>query len=192
MNTGTLELRHKAFQLPSFLAHNAPLADHAAKGGWSHTHYLDELTAMEARERDNTMATLDTRRFPTPVHTQIARLVEGQFLQETTNLCVFGNPGTGRSHVVSALVERLLEAKRDLRASRELRQLDRIECLILDDIGYVQHDRGEMEVRLALFDERYERRSVAISSTWCSRSETKSSRIGWPLPLRSTGSSTTW
>ena len=62
------------------------------------------------------------------------------------------------------MVERLLEAKRDLRLSRELRRLDRIECLILDDIGYVQHDRGEMEVLFALLAERYERRSVAITS----------------------------
>ncbi len=117
MNTGTLELRHKAFRLPSFLACYAPLADHAAKGGWSHTHYLDELTAM---------ATLDTRRFRTPIRTQIARLAEGQFLQEATNLCVFGNPGTGKSHMVSALVERLLEAKHDLRLNWELHRLDRI------------------------------------------------------------------
>ena len=227
MSTETLEIRLKAFRLPSFLAHYAPLADQAAKGGWSHTHYLDELATVEALERaerrvarlmtesklarDKTMATLDSGRFPAPVRTQVARLAEGQFLEGATNLCVFGNPGTGKTHVVSALghelvrqghsvlftpvsalVERLLEGKRDLRLSWELRRLDRIECLILDDIGYVQHDRGEMEVRLALFDERYERRSVAISSTWCSRSETKSSRIGWPLPLRSTGSSTTW
>ena len=199
MSTETLELRLRAFRLPSFLAHYAPLADQAAKGGWSHTHYLDELAAVEAVERaerriarllsesklarDKTMATLDTGRFPTPVRTQIARLVEGQFVQGATNLCVFGNPGTGKSHVVSALghelvrqghsvlftpvsalVERLLEAKRDLRLSRELRRLDRIECLILDDIGYVQHDRGEMEVLFALLAERYERRSVAITS----------------------------
>ena len=65
---------------------------------------------------------------------------------------------------VSALVERLLEAKRDLRLSRELRRLDRIEWLILDDIGYVQHDRGEMEALFALLAQRYERRCVAITS----------------------------
>ena len=184
------------------LMHHAQKPDWAnvsLKGGWSHTHYLDELAAVEAVERaerriarllsesklarDKTMATLDTGRFPTPVRTQIARLVEGQFVQGATNPCVFGNPGTGKSHVVSALghelvrqghsvlftpvsalVERLLEAKRDLRLSRELRRLDRIECLILDDIGYVQHDRGEMEVLFALLAERYERRSVAITS----------------------------
>ena len=43
-------------------------------------------------------------------------------------------------------------------------RLDRIECVILDDIGYVQHERAEMEVLFALLAERYERRSVAITS----------------------------
>ena len=51
MSTETLELQLKAFRLPSFLAHYAPLADQAAKGGWSHTHYLDELATVEALER---------------------------------------------------------------------------------------------------------------------------------------------
>ena len=65
---------------------------------------------------------------------------------------------------VSSLVERLLEAKRDLRLTRELKRLDNIDCLALDDIGYVQHDRAEMEVLFALFAERYERKSVMITS----------------------------
>ena len=65
---------------------------------------------------------------------------------------------------VSSLVERLLEAKRGLRLTRELKRLDTIDCLALDDIGYVQYDRAEMEVLFALFAERYERKSVMITS----------------------------
>ena len=65
---------------------------------------------------------------------------------------------------VSELVEKLLEAKRDLRLSRELQRLDRFACLALDDIGYVQQDRCEMEVLFTLLAERYERRSVMITS----------------------------
>ena len=115
MSTETLELRLKAFRLPSFLAHDASLAEQAGKGGWSHTHYLDELAALEAVERaerriarllaesklprDKTLATLDTARFPAPVRTQVARLAEGQFLEGAANLCVFGNPGTGKTQV---------------------------------------------------------------------------------------------
>ena len=92
-------------------------------------------------------------------------------------MCVFGNPGVGKTHLmaavgrvlvecgqpvlfvaVQALVERLVEAK------RELRRLDRYACLCLDDIGYVRQDLAEMELLFALLAERYERRSVMITS----------------------------
>ncbi len=199
MSTESLELRLRAFRLPSFVAHYAALADKATGAGWGHVQYLEELAALEAQERadrriarllhaaklprDKTLATLQGERFPASVRSQLARLAEGHFLEGATNLCVFGNPGTGKTHImaaighelarqghsvlftpVSALVERLLEAKRDLRLSRELRRLDNIECLALDDIGYVQQDRSEMEVLFTLLAERYERKSVMITS----------------------------
>jgi DNA replication protein DnaC len=50
---------------------------------------------------------------------------------------------------VASLVERLLDAKRNLRLAREFKRLDTFDCLALDDIGYVQHDRAEMEVLFA-------------------------------------------
>ena len=62
------------------------------------------------------------------------------------------------------LVQRLLAAKRDLRLPQALTQLDRYAWVILDDIGYVQHDRDEMEVLFTLLAERYERRSVGITT----------------------------
>jgi DNA replication protein DnaC len=64
----------------------------------------------------------------------------------------------------AALVQRLLAAKRDLRLPQELAQLDHLACLILDDIGYVQQDRDEMEVLFTLLAERYERRSVILTT----------------------------
>ena len=92
-------------------------------------------------------------------------------------------PGRGKTHVASAighelikrsyavlfqptyvLVERLLVAKRELALDRELAKLDRFDVVILDDIGYVQQSRDEMEVLFTFFAERYERRSVVITS----------------------------
>lgn len=96
---------------------------------------------------------------------------------------MFGSPGAGKSHFAcalghalveqgypvlftstGALVQRLLAAKRDLRLPQELAKLDRFECLILDDIGYVQHNRDEMEVLFTLLAERYERKSIVITA----------------------------
>ena len=63
-----------------------------------------------------------------------------------------------------ALVQRLLAAKRDLRLEKELAALDAYDAVILDDIGYVQQSRDEMEVLFTFLAERYERRSVIITS----------------------------
>jgi DNA replication protein DnaC len=95
----------------------------------------------------------------------------------------FGLPGRGKTHLVCAigheliqrghrvlfiptfaLVQRLLSAKRDLRLEKELALLDRYDAVILDDIGYVQQSREEMEILFTFLAERYERRSVLITS----------------------------
>jgi DNA replication protein DnaC len=133
--------------------------------------------------RDKTLATLDMNRFAAPLRAQIKQLLRGEFVTGATNICMIGKPGSGKSHVMAALsraliehghpvlfisvvklVERLLEAKRSLRLARELKHLDKFDCIGLDDIGYVQHDRAEMEVLFTLLAERYERKSVMITS----------------------------
>ena len=121
--------------------------------------------------------------FPSAIRHQVERLRRGTFVDEAVNVLAVGKPGTGKSHLAAALghelvqrghrvlwtptaslVQRLLAAKRDLRLPQFLAQLDRYGCLILDDIGYVQHDRDEMEVFFTLLAERYERRSVIITT----------------------------
>jgi DNA replication protein DnaC len=64
----------------------------------------------------------------------------------------------------SLLVQQLLIAKRDLRLPRMIKTLGSYEGLIIDDLGYVQQDREEMEVLFTLLAERYERGSVLLTS----------------------------
>lgn len=132
---------------------------------------------------EKTFATLALERFPRAVQLTVERLRSGAFLGEAVNLVAAGRPGVGKSHLVAAighelilrgypvlwtstanLVQRLLAAKREFRLPQLLSQLDRFALLALDDIGYVQHDRDEMEVLFTLLAERYERRSVAITT----------------------------
>ena len=64
----------------------------------------------------------------------------------------------------SLLVQELLVAKRDLKLSRVLKRLSKFDVLVIDDIGYVQQSREEMEVLFTLLAERYERGSVMLTS----------------------------
>jgi len=132
---------------------------------------------------EKSLAQLDRDYLPRAVNMQIASLVEGTFLGRHENVLAFGNPGTGKTHLLCAiaqelihqghrvlftsasmLVEDLLAAKKELRLSRMINDLARYELLFLDDIGYVQQSRDEMEVLFTLLAERYERGSVMITS----------------------------
>jgi DNA replication protein DnaC len=130
-----------------------------------------------------TLANFDQEHLPLRIRRLLPQLCTGEFVDRTENLLVFGLPGRGKTHFAAAvghelvnigrsvfftptyrLVDNLLRAKRDLLLEQELRILDRSEVLILDDIGYVQQSRDEMEVLFTLLAERYERRSVVITS----------------------------
>jgi DNA replication protein DnaC len=130
-----------------------------------------------------TLSAFDQKRLPLRVRRQLPQLRRGELLDRAENLLFFGLPGTGKTHLAAALgyewiahdrsvlftptyqlVGRLLRAKRDLELERELRRLDRFQVVILDDIGYVQQSREEMEVLFTFLAERYERRSVVITS----------------------------
>jgi DNA replication protein DnaC len=126
---------------------------------------------------------LDLKRLPAKVVQQARTLLEGAFVDRRENVLAFGAPGSGKTHLMCAvgqelvragrkvlfctcnlLVQELLLAKRDLKLPRLLKRLSGYEALILDDLGYVQQSREEMEVLFTLLAERYERGSVLLTS----------------------------
>ena len=126
---------------------------------------------------------LELKRLPAKVVQQARTLLEGSFLDRCENVLVFGPPGSGKTHLLCALcqelvrkgrrvlfrkcgllVQELLAAKRDLRLPALLKRLAGYEALIVDDLGYVQQSREEMEVLFTLLAERYERGSVLLTS----------------------------
>ena len=130
-----------------------------------------------------TFETLDAGRLPPPLLQRLQELATGAFLETATNVLAFGLPGVGKSHALCAvghavveaghrvlytpayaLVQELLSAKRDLELPRALRKLDLFEVILLDDLGYVQQSPEEAEVLFTLLAERYERRSVMVTS----------------------------
>jgi len=141
------------------------------------------LLRQSGLPQEKTFRTFDLQRLSPALQLQIERLKSGAFLEQATNVIAVGKPGVGKSHVLAAvayelivagypllwmpsslLIQRLLAAKRDLRLPQELTKLDKFACVILDDIGYVQHDRDEMEVLFTFLAERYERKSVMLTT----------------------------
>jgi DNA replication protein DnaC len=144
---------------------------------------IDRLQRQSSLPREKTLATLDQSRLPTTVRRQIPTLCTGEFVEKAQNVLAFGLPGRGKTHALCAvghelvqrgmsvlfvaafqLVQRLLVAKRDLRLEAELKRLDAFDVVLVDDIGYVQQSRDEMEVLFTFLAERYERKSVMITS----------------------------
>jgi DNA replication protein DnaC len=133
---------------------------------------------------EKSLANFDVKRLPVKVSRQMKVLLEGSFLDGKENLLAFGNPGAGKSHLLCAiaqelvstqarrikyttcalLVQDLLVAKRELRLRQEIKTLAKFEGLIIDQMGYGQQSREEMEVLFTLLAERYERGSVLLTS----------------------------
>lgn len=131
-----------------------------------------------------TLDALDQKRLPEKVRRQIPTLLEADFVRRGDNLLCFGLAGRGKTHFAAALghewirrhqlhvlfvpafklVNQLLAAKRDLRLPQTITRLQRFDAVIIDDIGYVQHSREEMEVLFQFLAERYESKSIVITS----------------------------
>lgn len=157
------------------------LAEQEAAG--RHHRRLDRHQRQSDLPSEKTLATLDQSKLPLKVRRQIAGLCDGGFVDRAQNVLAFGLPGRGKTHAAAAighelimrgyrvfftpafkLVQRLLVAKRDLELEKILRRLDGFDVIIVDDIGYIQQNRDEMEVLFTFLAERYERRSLVITS----------------------------
>jgi len=189
----------KELRLPTVRACYEQEADRARQESLSHEHYLAELVEHEREVRrqnriarrlresklplEKNLETFDLKRLPSKVTAHVNALLDGSFLDRKENVLAFGNPGSGKTHLLCAigqelvlqdrrvlftgcnlLVQQLLIAKRDLNLSRILKRLGNYDALIIDDIGYVQQNREEMEVLFVLLAERYECKSVMITS----------------------------
>ncbi len=189
----------RTLHLPTIRESFESEAVRAAKESLSYEHYLLELTEREVEVRtqnriarllresrlpmEKTLESFDLKRLPRKVVAPYRTLLEGSFLDRCENVLAFGNPGSGKTHLLAALgheliqrgrrvlftpcatlVQDLLIAKRDLKLARLLKKLSKFDAVIIDDIGYVQQSREEMEVLFSLLADRYERGSVLLTS----------------------------
>jgi len=189
----------KELGLPTVRACYAEVADSARREELTHEAYLLEVMARECQGRrqnriqrrlresrlpvDKSLGAFDLKRLPPKVSAVVRTLLDGSFVDRKENVLAFGNPGSGKTHLLcgigqelvrggrtvyfastNLLVQDLLLAKRELKLPKAIQKLSRYQALLLDDLGYVQQSREEMEVLFTLLAERYERGSVLITS----------------------------
>ena len=148
------------------------------------TRLTERLLKASGLPEGKSLATLEEAELPERVRRQMPALLAGDFIERHENILAFGLPGRGKTHFLAALgrelilrhnrrvlfistfklVGRLLQAKAKNQLEEALKNLDRFEVVILDDIGYVQQSREEMEILFTFLAERYERRSLLVSS----------------------------
>jgi DNA replication protein DnaC len=115
---------------------------------------------------------------------RITALAEGDsWLDQGTNILLFGPPGVGKSHLAAALghamvdagyrvlftrttdlVQQLQTARQDLKLASAIEKLDKYHLLVLDDLSYVRKSQAETSVIFELISARYERRSLLITA----------------------------
>lgn len=187
-------------RLPTVKRLWAPLAEQSNKEGWPAERFLAAVMEHELAERETRrlerhrlesqllpgklLSNFDFAAVPTVSKAHVSALVDGDgWIEQGANLLLFGPPGVGKSHLVCAignglidrgyrihfartsdLVQKLQVARREMRLPAEIARLDRFDLLILDDLSYVRRDQAETSVLFELIAARYERKSLALTA----------------------------
>jgi DNA replication protein DnaC len=194
-----LDLMLKQLKLTAFEREYQALAEQFSDPEKTHVDYLHELVCRETEHRyqkrvdrflslaklprNKLLSDFQVKRLPGLSAAILQRLSQGDFIDHYENILIFGNPGTGKTHLsiglarewclagrrvyytsAASLVQQLLLAKQALKLDQFIKKIDGFEVLLIDDISYVPYERQETDVLFTLLSARYEMRSVLITS----------------------------
>jgi DNA replication protein DnaC len=189
----------KQLRLPTMAAEFEKLAREAAAANESFEQYLLRLTELEVAARGSKALQARIRQAGFPVakdfdtfdfscvphmnKPKMLELARGEWIEQKMNVCLVGSPGTGKTHLATALglagcrqgkrvrfftaaklVTKLEQAQKQYQLDRLLSQLDKTDLLICDELGYLSFSKSGAELLFQVFAERYERRSLLLTS----------------------------
>jgi DNA replication protein DnaC len=194
-----LEHYLKRLKLPSMLKGYKAIAELCAKEGADYITFLLRLAERELLDREQRAAerrikaagfpvlkTLDTFEFaaqPSLNEARVRELIRGEYIDEKENVLLVGNPGTGKSHLATALgfaacsqgrrvrfftvtglVTLLLECREERSLHRFHKQLERQHLIILDELGFVPFSKAGAELLFDVVSRAYERVSLLVTT----------------------------
>ena len=153
----TLEMLLKSFKLPTFAREYAAVGEKAAREGLTHPAYLLALARLEAHERadrrtlrlleesrlpkEKSLASFDLTRLSPKARASFNALKDGAFLDRAENVLAFGNPGTGKTHLLCALGQELVRNGRTVLFTLLAERYERRSVLITSNLVFSKWDQ---------------------------------------------------
>lgn len=197
-NNGLIELYAKQLRMPTILGWKS-LVREANVQKWGYEEFLQVLLKREVENRQENqrkrrikaakfpkVKTLDTFDFRWLKHVkqaQVYELATGRFIEEKRPVIMFGNPGTGKTHLSTALayqlccsgystkfytagqlVTDLAEASQQGRLGALQTKLIKYDLLVIDELSYITFGRSSAELLFQTISNRYETGSIIITT----------------------------
>ena len=189
----------RMLHLPTIRAQVPDLADAAAREQLSYRGFLAEMLMAECDDRarrrserqikaagfprEKSLRAFDFDANPAIDPAVVNTLATCDWVKKGLPLCLIGDSGTGKSHLLIALgteaamagyrvrytlatklVNELVEAADDKQLTKTINRYGRVDLLCVDELGYMELDRRGAEQLFQVLTEREEKASVAIAS----------------------------